>query len=198
LILAVHPTFPPKRVKDLIALARAQPGQITAASSGTGSANHLALEMFKSMAKVDILHVPYKGGGPAVADLMGGQVNIFFNAASTILPLMRSGRVRGLATTAAQRSEDVPDLPTVAEAGVPGYEAATWYGVYGPRALPGHLVQRWNEAVNRYLQMPQVREHFRRNQMTTVGGTSASFAEYHKLETTRWGEVVRAAGIKPQ
>ncbi len=197
-ILAVHPAFPPKSVKELIALAKAQPGQIAAASSGTGSTNHLILEMFKSMAQVDILHVPYKGGGPAVADLMSGQVKMFFNAASTILPLMRSGRVRGLATSAAQRTEDAPDLPTVAEAGVPGFEAATWNGVYAPRGVSAQLVQRWNEAINRYLKTSKAQEHFRRNQFTIAGGSSASFAEYHKSETARWGEVIRTAGIKPQ
>jgi tripartite-type tricarboxylate transporter receptor subunit TctC len=197
-ILAVYPPLPVKTVKDLIALAKAQPGQITAASSGTGSTNHLVLEMFKSMAQVDLLHVPYKGGGPAVTDLMSGQVKIFFNAASTILPLMKSGRVRGIATTGAKRLEQAPELPTVAESGVPGFEAETWYALYGPKNLPPALVQRWNEAANRYLHNPQTQAFFRKNTMVTMGGTPAEFAEYHKLETARWGKVIAAAGIKPQ
>lgn len=197
-ILALHPPFPVKTVKDLIAMAKAQPGQITAASSGTGSTNHLILEMFKSMAQVDILHIPYKGGGPAVTDLMSGQVKIFFNAASTILPLMRSGRLRGIATSGAKRMEEAPELPTVAEAGVPGFEAATWYAIYGPKNLPAAMVQRWNDASNRYLRSPQTQEFFRKQNMTALNHTPAEFAEYHRLETARWGKVIVAAGIKPQ
>lgn len=197
-ILALHPPFPPKTVKELIALAKAQPGQIAAASSGTGSTNHLILEMFKSMAQVDILHVPYKGGGPAVTDLMSGQVKMFFNAASTILPLMKAGRLRGIATSGAKRLEEAPELPTVAESGVPGFEAATWYALYGPRNLSPALVQRWNETANRYLSNPQTQAFFRKHTMTTGAGTPAEFAEYHKAETARWGKVIVAAGIKPQ
>jgi tripartite-type tricarboxylate transporter receptor subunit TctC len=197
-ILALHPPFPPKTVKELIALAKSQPGQIAAASSGTGSTNHLILEMFKSMAQVDLLHVPYKGGGPAVTDLMSGQVKMFFNAASTILPLMKAGRLRGIATSGAKRLEEAPELPTVAEAGVPGFEAATWYAIYGPKNLPPALVQRWNEAANRYLSNPQTQAYFRKHTMVTGAGTPAEFAEYHRTETSRWGKVVATAGIKPQ
>jgi tripartite-type tricarboxylate transporter receptor subunit TctC len=197
-ILAVHPPFPPKTVKELITLAKAQPGQIAAASSGTGSTNHLILEMFKSMAQVDIMHVPYKGGGPAVIDLMSGQVKMYFNAASTILPLMKSGRVRGIATSGSTRLEQAPELPTVAESGLPGFEAATWYALYGPKNLPAPLVQRWNEAANRYLRNPQTQDHFRRHTMVALGGTPAEFAEYHRAETARWAKVMAGAGIKPQ
>lgn len=197
-ILALHPPFPPKNVKELIALAKAQPGQIAAASSGTGSTNHLILEMFKSMAQVDILHVPYKGGGPAVTDLMSGQVKMFFNAASTILPLMKAGRLRGIATSGAKRLEEAPELPTVAESGVPGFEAATWYALYGPRNLSPALVQRLNETANRYLSNPQTQAFFRKHTMTTGASTPAEFADYHKAETARWGKVMVAAGIKPQ
>jgi tripartite-type tricarboxylate transporter receptor subunit TctC len=185
-------------VKELIALAKAQPGQIAAASSGTGSTNHLILEMFKSMAQVDLLHVPYKGGGPAVTDLMSGQVKMFFNAASTILPLMKSGRLRGIATSGARRLEEAPDIPTVAESGVPGFEAATWYALYGPKNLPPALVQRWHEAANKYLGNPQTQVYFRKHTMTTGASTPAEFAEYHRTETARWGQVIAAAGIKPQ
>jgi len=197
-LLALHPPFPPKTVKELIALAKAQPGQITAASSGTGSTNHLILEMFKSMAQVDLLHIPYKGGGPAVSDLMGGQVKMFFNASSTILPLAKAGRLRAIATSGSKRLEEAPEIPTVAEAGVPGFEAATWYALYGPKNLPAPMVQRWNEAANRYLRNPQTQEFFRKHTMTAVTTTPAEFAEYHKTETARWGKVMVAAGIKPQ
>ena len=197
-MLAVHPSVPVKSVKELIALAKAQPGQITAAASGIGSTNHLTTELFKSMAQVDLLIVPYKGGGPAITDLMGGQVKMFFNSAAAFLPLMKTGKVRVLATGGAQRADYAPEIPTVSESGVPGFEASTWFAIYGPRALPPRLAQQWNEAVNRYLNTPQAKEYFRKHHMRPVGGTLASFAEYHKSETARWGRVIVSAGIKPQ
>ncbi len=197
-LLAVHPGFTAKSVKELIALARAQPGQITAAVSGIGSTTHLTTEMFKSMAQVDLLIVPYKGGGPAITDLMGGQVNMFFNSAAAFLPLMKSGKVRVLASAGAQRADYAPEIPTIAESGLPGFEASTWYAIYGPRALPTSLAQWWNASVNRYLDTPQAKDYFRKNHMRPVGGTIASFTEYHKSETARWGRVIASAGIKPQ
>ena len=145
-MLVVHPGMPAKSVQELIALAKAQPGQITAASSGVGTTNHLSLELFKSMARVDLLHVPYKGGGPAIADLVGGQVKVHFNTPGTLFPHVKAGRLRALAMTSTQRADFAPDLPTVAESGLPGFEATVWYGVYGPRTLPPRLVQRWNES----------------------------------------------------
>ena len=197
-LLGVHPGFPAKSVKELIALAKAQPGKITAAVSGIGSTSHLTTEMFKSMAQVDILVVPYKGGGPGITDLMGGQVNMYFNSAAAFLPLMKGGKVRVLATGGAQRAEYAPDVPTVAESGVPGFEASTWFAIYGPRGLPAGLAQRWNDAVNQYLKTPQATEYFRNHHLRRVGGTIAAFTEYHKSETARWGKVIASAGIKPQ
>jgi tripartite-type tricarboxylate transporter receptor subunit TctC len=197
-ILAVHPGVPAKSVKELIALARAQPGKITAAASGIGSTNHLTTEMFKSMAKIDLLIVPYKGGAPAIVDLMGGQVKMFFNSAAQFLPLSKAGKVRALATGGAKRADYAPDIPTVAEAGVPGFEAATWFAIYGPRKLPPPLAQKWNDAVNRYLKTPQAQDTFRKQYQVLVGGSLAEFAAYHKSETERWGKVMREAGIKPQ
>jgi tripartite-type tricarboxylate transporter receptor subunit TctC len=197
-MLAVHPSVPAKSVKELIALAKAQPGQITAAASGIGSTNHLTTEMFKTMARVDLLIVPYKGGGPAITDLIGGQVKMFFNSAAAFLPLMKTGRVRVLATGGAQRADYAPDIPTVAESGVPGFDAATWFAIYGPRALPPKLAQQWNESINRYLNTPQAKEYFRKNHMRPVGGTIGTFADYHKSETARWGKLIVSAGIKPQ
>lgn len=195
-VLVVHPGVPVKTVKELIALAKSQPGSLSSASSGVGSTNHLTLEMFKSMTGTDILHVPYKGGGPALTDLISGQVKMFFNAASTILPHVSAGRVRGLAVTSAKRQEQFPDLPTVAEAGVPGFESVSWYGLYGPKHLPKHLVQRWNEASTRYLRDPKTIEFFRRYTMTTDGLSPAEFDAYHKSETERWGKVLKSAGVK--
>ncbi len=197
-MLVVNSGVPAKSVQELIALARAQPGQITAASSGVGTTNHLSLEMFKSMAHVDLLHVPYKGGGPAIADLIGGQVKVHFNTPGTLFPHVKAGRLRALAMTSAQRADFAPDLPTVSESGVPGFEATAWYGVYGPKALPARLVQRWNEAINRYMKTAQAQAHWRRTDMIGGGGTSSYFTDFHQRETARWSAVIKAAGIEPQ
>ena len=197
-VLVVNASVPAKSVQELIALAKAQPGQITGASSGVGTTNHLALEMFKSMARVDVLHVPYKGGGPAITDLIGGQVKMHFNTPGTLLPHVKAGKLRALAMTSAQRADFAPDLPTVAESGIPGFEATVWYGVYGPKTLPPRLLQRWNDAINRYMKTPQAQAHWRRIDMIGGGGTSASFADFHKRETERWSAVIKAARIEPQ
>lgn len=197
-VLVIHPSIQAKSVQELIALAKAQPGQIAAASSGIGTTNHLSLELFKSMARVDLLHVPYKGGGPAIADLIGGQTKVHFNTPGTLFPHVKAGRLRVLAVTSAQRADFAPELPTIAESGLPGFEATVWYGVYGPKTLPPRLVQRWNDAINRYLKTPQAQAHLRRTDMIGGGGTPASFADFHKRETERWGAVVKTAGIKPE
>ena len=197
-VLVVNSSVPAKSVQELIALAKAQPGQIAAASSGVGTTNHLSLEMFKSMASIDLLHVPYKGGAPAIADVVGGQAKLIFNTPGTLFPHVKAGRLRLLAITSAKRADFAPDVPTMAESGVPGYEATVWYGVYGPRALPARLVQRWNDAINRYIKSPQAQTHWRRTDMIGGGGTPAEFASFHKSETERWAAVVRNAGIKPE
>ena len=197
-LLVVNASVPAKSVQELIALAKAQPGQITGASSGVGTTNHLTLEMFKSMARLDVLHVPYKGGGPAIADLVGGQVKMHFNTPGTLLPHVKAGKLRALAMTSAQRAEFAPDLPTVAESGLPGFESTVWYGVYGPKTLPPRLLQRWSDAINRYLKTPQAQTHFRRIDMISGGGTPAEFTDFHKRETQRWSAVIKAARIEPQ
>ena len=197
-LLAVHPGLPAKSVKELIALAKAKPGEITAAASGIGSSTHLNMELFKAMAGVDILVVPYKGGGPAITDLIGGQVKTFFNSANAFLPLMKAGRVRVLATTGAKRAEYAPDIPTVSEAGVPGYEASNWFGIYGPKGLSPALAQKWNQAVNQYLKTPQGQDHFRKSYLRIVGGSVAEFTAHHRSETARWGKVIAVAGIQAQ
>ena len=197
-MLAVHPSVPAKSVQELIAFAKAQPGQISAAVSGIGSNTHLTTELFKRMAQVDILVVPYKGGGPAITELIGGQVKMFFNSAAVYLPLMKAGKVRVLATTGLQRADYAPDIPTVAESGLPGFESSNWFAIYGPRKLPAAIAQRWNESVNRYLQTPQAKDYFGKHHQRTVGGTIASFTEFHQSETARWGKVIASAGIKAQ
>jgi tripartite-type tricarboxylate transporter receptor subunit TctC len=197
-LLAVHPGLPARSVKELIALAKAKPGEITAAASGIGSSTHLNMELFKTMAGVDILIVPYKGGGPAITDLIGGQVKVFFNSANAFLPLMKAGRVRVLATTGAKRADYAPDIPTVAEAGVPGYQASNWFGIYGPKGLPRALAQRWNDAANQYLKTPQAQQHFGKSYLRIVGGSIEEFTEHHSAETARWGKVIASTGIQPQ
>ncbi len=197
-MLVVTPALPAKSVQELIALARAQPGQITGASSGVGTTNHLTLEMFKAMARIDLLHVPYKGGGPAISDLMGGQVKVHFNTPGTLFPHVKAGKLRGLAMTSAQRADFAPELPTVAESGVPGFEATVWYGVYGPRKLPPRLLQRWSESINRYMKTPQAQTHLRRSYMIGGENTPSYFTDFHKRETERWSAVVKSAGIEPQ
>ena len=197
-ILAVRDGLPVKSATELIALAKRNPGKYTFASAGTGTIVQMAGELFRVEAGIDLLHVPYKGGGPAVADLIGGQVKVFFNTPGLMWPHVTSGRLRALAVTSAQRMEFAPDLPTVAESGVPGFEASIWYGIYGPKNLPAALTQRWNNAVNRYVKSPQAQEYYRRAYMSVVGGTPASFASFHELETARWGAIVASSGIKPQ
>ena len=197
-LLVVHPGVPAKSVKELIALARAQPGQLTGASSGIGTTIHLKLEMFKAAAKIDILHVAYKGGAPAIADLIGGQIKVFFNTPGTLLQQVKSGRLRALGITSAQRVDYAPDIPTLAESGLPDFEAYIWYGIYGPRALPAALVQRWNDAANRYLKSAKAQDVLRASYMTPVGGTAEAFARYHQAEIKRWAVAVAAAGIQPQ
>lgn len=194
-LLAVNPGLPAKSVKELIDLAKSQPGRIPAATSGVGSTNHLILEHFKSMAKIDLLAVPYKGGGPAMNDLMGGQVKAFFNTPGTMLPHAKAGRLRILGVTGNSREDYAPDIPTVAEAGVPGFEAYIWYGVYLPKNVPAPLVQRWSQAINQYLKTPAAIEHMRRSQMRAVGGTPQESARYHAAEVALWSKVAAGAGI---
>ena len=197
-MLAVHPGLPAKSVQELIALAKSQPGKITVAVSGIGSTNHLTAEMFKSLAAIDLLVIPYKGGGPAIVDLIGGQIKMFFNSAAQLLPHHNAGRMRVLATGAAERVEYAPEFPTIAEQGVPGFEASTWYAVYGPSGLPKSIAQHWNDSINKWLQSPHGVAYFRKNHMKRIGGRLETFATFHKSEIARWGKVVKAAGVEPQ
>jgi tripartite-type tricarboxylate transporter receptor subunit TctC len=197
-IMVLHPATPAKSVQELVKLAKSQPGKVTGASSGVGTTNHLTLEMFKSMAGVDILHVPYKGGNPAIAGLMGGQTQVHFNTPGTLLGYVKAGKLRAIGITSAKRADFLPDLPSIAESGVPGFEATVWYGVFGPRKLNAAPLQRWSDAINRQIKTPQAQEHFRRTYMVGEPGTPASFAEFYKREAERWGAAVKAARIEPQ
>jgi tripartite-type tricarboxylate transporter receptor subunit TctC len=198
-LMVVHPSLPVKSPKELIALAKAKPGSIAGASSGVGTTNHLTLEYFKAAAKIDILHVPYKGGGPAIADLIGGQTQVHFNTPGTLLPHVKAGKLRGIAVTSAKRADFAPDLPTVAESGnLPGFESNVWYGVYGPKGMPADILKRWSDAINQHMKTQKAKEHWRRTYMVGVGGTPAFHANFHKEQTERWANVMKGAGIKPQ
>jgi tripartite-type tricarboxylate transporter receptor subunit TctC len=193
-VLVVHPSLPVRSVRELIALARSKPGQLNYASAGTGGSVHLAAELFKSLAKVDMTHVPYKGSGPALIDLLGGQTQLMFSTMPPALPHMKSGRLRALGMTGAQRSPLVPELPTIAESGLPGYEITQWWGMLGPAGLPAQIVARLNVETNVLLQQPDVKERFATEGADTAPNTPDWFASYMRAEVAKWAKVVRASG----
>ena len=191
LYLVVHPSVPAKSVKDLIALAKTQPGKLAFASGGNGSSNHLAGELFKSLAKVDVLHVPYKGAGPAMVDVMAGHVHLMFGAAG--LAEAKAGKVRVLGVTSARRSSAAPHLPTLAESGVPGYEATIWFGILAPAGTPPAIVNRLSQDIGKVLAQPKIREQF-----STVDITPTSpegFASHIAREIPKWRKVIQDAKI---
>jgi tripartite-type tricarboxylate transporter receptor subunit TctC len=195
-ILVVHPSVPAKSVKELIALAKAKPGTLTFASAGNGTSGHLALELFRMSAGIDVIHVPYKGGGPALSDVVAGQVQALFSLALAASPQIKAGRVRALATTGAKRSTVVPDLPTVAEAGLPGFEVIGWFGWLAPAATPKPIVTRLHGELVRALKLPDVRERLLSQGTEPVGDSPQEFAAFMKSEYAKWAKVIRAAHIK--
>jgi tripartite-type tricarboxylate transporter receptor subunit TctC len=197
-VLVANPNAPFKSVAELIAYARANPGELSYASAGVGSTVHLAGEFFKHTAGIDIVHVPYKGSGPATTDLVGGQVQMMFGPAVNTLPLAQAGKLRALAVTSAKRSALAPDLPTVAESGVPGFDVVGWYGLAAPAATPPAAVERLNAEANRALKSADLIERFRVEGYEPVGGTPAAATAWIKTEVTRWTGVIRDAGIEPQ
>jgi tripartite-type tricarboxylate transporter receptor subunit TctC len=196
LVLEVRPSLPVKSVADLIRLAKAQPGKLTYASFGTGSAAHLAGELFKSVAGVDIVHVPYKGSAPALTDLLGGQVDMMFDVVVSSLPHIDAGKLRPLAVTSDARLELLPKVPTVAEAGVKDVDASTWFGLLAPAGTDKQVVQRLSAALDEILRQPDVRKTLASQGAVTRGGTPEDFRKFFLSEYTRWGKVVQAAGIK--
>src|SRR5581483_582379 len=191
-VLAAHPSVPAANVKELIALAKAKPGQVTYASYGNGSSAQLSMELFKLMAGVDLLHVPYKGAAPAVNDLVGGQVNVMFVDVAAVLPHLRSGRLKALAIGSARRFEGLPEVPTVAESGLPGFEAGGFLGLEAPAATPPAAIAALNAAANQALEQPQVRERLLALASPPVGGTPAQFGERIRAEIDKWAKVIRA------
>jgi len=195
-ILVVNQDTPYKSVKDLIAAARAKPGTIPYASTGTGSSNHLSMELFKSMAGVDLVHIPYKGSAPAITDLIGGQVQAYFDNTPNVLPHIKAGKIRALAVTSAKRFALTPDLPTVAESGVPGYEVAVWFGTVAPAGTPRDVVLKINVEINRILTLPEVKERFNSGGIEIAGGAPEAFGALIRKETATWAKVVKDANIK--
>jgi tripartite-type tricarboxylate transporter receptor subunit TctC len=184
-----------KTIKDLVAYAKANPGKVNYASAGTGSQQHVAGELFKMMAGVDMVHVPYRGGGPALADLMGGQVQLFFGTTASTIQLIRGGKVRALAVTTATRSPALPDVPTVAEF-VPGYEASSWYGIGAPKGTPAEIVDRLNKEINAGLADPKIKARLDDMGGTALTGPAAAFGKLIVDETEKWAKVVKASGAK--
>jgi tripartite-type tricarboxylate transporter receptor subunit TctC len=195
-IVVVNPSVPVKSIKELLALAKSKPGQLSFASSGNGSSIHLSGELFKSMAGVDMLHVPYKGSGPAVADLVGGQVNLMFDNMPSSLPHVKSGRLRAIAVTSAKRSPAAPDLPTIAESGVPGYEAVAWFGVLAPAGTPPAIVKKLNAEIIKVLKSPDVAERLSSQGAEPVSNTPEQFSAYIKSEMGKWAKVIKASGAQ--
>jgi tripartite-type tricarboxylate transporter receptor subunit TctC len=198
-LLVVHPSLPVKTVRDLIALARAKPGQLTFASAGIGSPTHIAPELFKWMAKIDMLHVPYKGGSQAVTDVIGGQITCYFAAMSTGLPLAKSGRLRAVAVTSPRRfSAVIPEIPTVAESGLPGYELVGWFALMLPAATPADIVARVNAVAVQALRAPGMKERLLSEGTEVVASTPQEFDTFTRKELTKYEKLVKAAGIKPE
>jgi tripartite-type tricarboxylate transporter receptor subunit TctC len=195
-VLICHPNAPAKTVKDIVALAKAKPGTLSFGSAGSGSAQHLALELFKVAAGVDVLHVPYKGSAPLLTDLMGGQINYSFDTMAAVTPHVKGGKVYAVAQTRTKRSATYPDLPTVAESGYPGFEATTWYGMIGPAKMAPDVVTRINRDINTAMAMADVKERLAGVGAEDGGGTAQQFLEFMRAERVKWARVVKEANVK--
>jgi tripartite-type tricarboxylate transporter receptor subunit TctC len=193
----VNPSVPAKSVPEFIAYAKANPRKVNKAATGTGTGDHIAGELFKMMTGVDMVHVPYRGGGPALTDLLGGQVQIMFPSTVSSIEYIRAGRLRALAVTAATRSDALPDIPTVGEF-LPGYEASFWYGVGAPKAIPPEIVEKLNKEINAALADPKIKARLADLGSTPLVGSPADFGKFIADETEKWGKVVKYAGIKPE
>ncbi len=197
-LLVTHFSVPAKSVRQLIALAKARPGELVFASNGTGSLGHLTMELFMQRAGIKMLHVPYRGGAPAMIDTVAGNTSVLFAAFSTVYAQVRAGKLRALAVTSARRIQAAPELPTVAEAALPGFESTQWWGIYGPAGLPAGIVGKLNEQVNKILGNADIRQRLAADATEPLGGTPADLAAYLKADYERWGKVVRDAGIRAE
>ena len=197
-LLAVTPSLPAKSIKELVALAKSQPGKLTFASSGVGVSDHIAGELFKYMTGISMTHVPYKGGAQAATDVAGGQVDMWFGGLPATLPFVKNGRLRALAVTSLQRSPAVPDVPTMDESGVKGYEVILWYAIFAPAGTPKEIVQRLNAEIAKSLGATDVKERYVALGLTAVSEPPAKFDKFFRAEIEKWGKVVKAAGLKPE
>lgn len=197
-LLVSHPSVPAKNVKELIALARSRPGQMTYGSSGVGAPPHLAGELFKAMAKVDVLHVPYKGAAPVLADLMGGQIDFYFGGISGALPYARNGKLRALAVTGRTRSSQLKEIPTVSESGLPGYDITTWFGLVSSAGVPKPIVDTLNDALRRMVAEPEMRRFLDAQGLDPVSSTPDEFASFMRAEVPKFAAIARAASLQPE
>ena len=195
-LLVVHPSLPARNVKELIALAKAKPGQLNYASTGAGQSTHLSMELFKTMAGVKITHVPYKGSAPAVTDLLGGHVSLMFDNMPSALPHVKAGKLRALAVSSLKRSPSAPEIPPVAESGLPGFEVSVWFGVLAPAATPKPILERLNQVLVKALQAPDVRERLASQGAEPVGNTPEQFTQQMKRDLAKWAKVVKDADIR--
>lgn len=197
LVLAVHPSVPATNLSELLKLAKAQPGKLNYASSGPGTPYHMAGELFKSMAGVDIVHIPYKGSSGARSDLLGGQVQMMFDAVTTMSEQVKAGKVKAFGTTGKSRSSVLPNVPTISEAGVPGYEAVIWLGVIAPKNTPPQIVNKLNAEITRIVSRPEVRQEWASQGATAMTMTTSEFGKYMADDIVKWREIVKISGAKP-
>ena len=196
LILLSHPSVPASSVRDLVALAKKQKGLLTYGSGGSGSTPHLAAELFKSMAGIDMVHVPYKGGAPAMIDMLAGRIDLYFSNTAVAMPHVTSGRIKMLAVTSAKRQAAVPNVPTFAESGVPGYEVTSWFGLFAPAKTPQDVITRLHAEVARIVALPETVKHLDNAGLTAASSTPAELGAFIRREIEKWTKVVKAAGIK--
>ena len=196
LVITIHPSLPARSLKELVALAKARPGQLSYASSGSGSPGHLGVELLKKMAGIDMVHIPYKGAGPGFTDLVAGHVQLYFTSMLSAQQFVKAGRVRVLAVGSAQRSPLVPHLPTIAESGYPGFEATNWWGVLGPAGVARDIVARLNAEIVKVMKTADARERMAALDADIVTGTPEQFADYIKSETAKWAKVIKESGAR--
>ena len=197
-VLTTHPSLPAKNLKELIALAKARPGQLNFASSGLGSSNQMAGELFKVMAQVNIVHIPYKGNTPALTDTLAGNVEMMFSGVPVLVPHIQSGRLRAIAIGSLKRFVAIPDVPTFDESGLKGYEATTWFGLMAPVKTPKEIVARWNKEVDKILASPNLKSRFLNDGLEAMGGSQEEFARFILVEIDKYAKVVKASGMQPQ
>jgi len=193
-LLVLHPSVPAKSVRELIALARARPGQLTYASAGNGTASHLAGELFKASARIDLVHVPYKGNVPAITDLVGGQTSMIFATMPTVLPLVKAGKLRALAVTGAQRNPAAPEYPAMAET-LPGFDVTNWIGIFAPAGTPSDIVAKLNAEITRIMTLPETQSRLAGEGAKFTPNSPAEFAAFQKREIAKWAKVIKDAGL---